>query len=48
MMFGQFGNIDHRDSVRISHWALNGGIDFINTAGLDEVGAWVSANGAGA
>src|SRR6476619_834724 len=32
MMFGQWGNPDHDDSIRIIHAALDGGINFIDTA----------------
>ena len=32
MMFGQWGNADHDDSVRIIHRALDAGINFIDTA----------------
>src|SRR5213083_1324476 len=32
MMFGAWGNTDHADSVRIIHAALDGGINFIDTA----------------
>jgi aryl-alcohol dehydrogenase-like predicted oxidoreductase len=32
MMFGEWGNPDHDDSVRIIHTALDGGINFIDTA----------------
>jgi aryl-alcohol dehydrogenase-like predicted oxidoreductase len=32
MMFGAWGNTDHDDSVRIIHRALDGGINFIDTA----------------
>jgi aryl-alcohol dehydrogenase-like predicted oxidoreductase len=32
MMFGAWGNRDHDDSVRIIHTALDGGINFIDTA----------------
>jgi aryl-alcohol dehydrogenase-like predicted oxidoreductase len=32
MMFGQWGNPDHDDSVRIIHRALGAGINFIDTA----------------
>jgi aryl-alcohol dehydrogenase-like predicted oxidoreductase len=32
MMFGQWGNPDHNDSVRIIHRALDAGINFIDTA----------------
>ncbi len=32
MMFGQWGNQDHEDSIRIIHRALDAGINFIDTA----------------
>src|SRR6185369_10915957 len=32
MMFGQWGNPDHDDSIRIIHAALDAGINFIDTA----------------
>jgi aryl-alcohol dehydrogenase-like predicted oxidoreductase len=32
MMFGEWGNTDHDDSIRIIHRALDGGINFIDTA----------------
>jgi aryl-alcohol dehydrogenase (NADP+) len=32
MMFGDWGNTDHDDCVRIIHRAIDGGIDFIDTA----------------
>jgi aryl-alcohol dehydrogenase-like predicted oxidoreductase len=32
MMFGDWGNTDHDESVRIIHAALDGGINFIDTA----------------
>ena len=32
MMFGAWGNTDHEDSIRIIHAALDGGINFIDTA----------------
>ena len=32
MMFGQWGNQDHQDSIRIIHRALDAGINFIDTA----------------
>ena len=32
MMFGEWGNTDHDDCVRIIHAALDGGINFIDTA----------------
>jgi len=32
MMFGDWGNKDHDDSVRIIHRALDAGINFIDTA----------------
>ena len=32
MMFGEWGNKDHEDSIRIIHRALDAGINFIDTA----------------
>jgi len=32
MMFGQWGNPDHEDSIRIIHRALDAGVNFIDTA----------------
>ena len=32
MMFGQWGNADHDDSIRIIHRALDAGINFVDTA----------------
>jgi aryl-alcohol dehydrogenase-like predicted oxidoreductase len=32
MMFGQWGNPDHEESIKIIHRALDGGINFIDTA----------------
>jgi aryl-alcohol dehydrogenase-like predicted oxidoreductase len=32
MMFGEIGNADHEDSIRIIHRALDAGINFIDTA----------------
>lgn len=32
MMFGAWGNTDHEDSIRIIHAAIDGGINFIDTA----------------
>src|SRR6184192_990487 len=32
MMFGEWGNPDHDDSIRIIHAALDAGINFIDTA----------------
>src|SRR5829696_1748932 len=34
MMFGQWGNPDHDDSIRIIHAALDAGINFIDTADI--------------
>jgi aryl-alcohol dehydrogenase-like predicted oxidoreductase len=34
MMFGDWGNKDHADSIRIIHHALDSGINFIDTADL--------------
>ena len=38
MMFGQWGNPDHDDSVRIIHKALDNGINFIDTADVYSAG----------
>src|ERR1700691_3582039 len=32
MMFGEWGNTDHEDSIKIIHQALDAGINFIDTA----------------
>ena len=34
MMFGQWGNTDHDDSIRIIHAALDAGINFVDTADM--------------
>ena len=38
MMFGEWGNRDHDDSIRIIHAALDGGINFIDTADVYSAG----------
>jgi aryl-alcohol dehydrogenase-like predicted oxidoreductase len=38
MMFGEWGNTDHDDSVRIIHRALDAGINFIDTADVYSAG----------
>ena len=38
MMFGASGNPDHEDSIRIIHAALDGGIDFVDTADVYSAG----------
>ncbi len=38
MMFGQWGNPDHDESVRIIHRALDAGINFIDTADIYSAG----------
>ncbi len=38
MMFGQWGNTDHDDSVKIIHSALDAGINFIDTADVYSAG----------
>ncbi|HWE54861.1 MAG TPA: aldo/keto reductase [Acidimicrobiales bacterium] len=38
MMFGGWGNPDHDDSVRIIHAAIDGGINFIDTADVYSAG----------
>ena len=51
MMFGQWGNPDHQDSIRIIHRALDAGINFIDTADVysggesEEILAKALANG---
>jgi aryl-alcohol dehydrogenase-like predicted oxidoreductase len=43
-MFGQIGKDDHHGSVRIIHRALDAGIDLVDTAGRDDIGALLSAS----
>ena len=38
MMFGAWGNPDHEESIRIIHAALDGGINFIDTADVYSAG----------
>jgi aryl-alcohol dehydrogenase-like predicted oxidoreductase len=38
MMFGQWGNPDHDDSIKVIHAALDAGIDFIDTADIYSAG----------
>src|ERR1700743_2911797 len=38
MMFGQWGNPDHDESVRIIHAALDAGVNFIDTADVYSAG----------
>src|ERR1700744_6120445 len=38
MMFGAWGNRDHADSIRIIHAALDGGINFVDTADVYSAG----------
>ena len=38
MMFGAWGNKDHDESIRIIHRALDGGINFIDTANIYSAG----------
>src|SRR6476646_1381136 len=38
MMFGEWGNTDHGESVRIIHAALDAGINFIDTADVYSAG----------
>lgn len=38
MMFGQRGNADHADSIRIIHSALDAGINFVDTANVYSAG----------
>ena len=37
-MFGEWGNPDHDDSIRIIHRALDAGINFIDTADVYSAG----------
>jgi aryl-alcohol dehydrogenase-like predicted oxidoreductase len=39
MMFGEWGNRDHEDSIRIIHRALDAGINFVDTADVYSRGA---------
>jgi aryl-alcohol dehydrogenase-like predicted oxidoreductase len=38
MMFGAWGNPDHEDSIRIIHAALDGGVNFVDTADVYSAG----------
>src|SRR3954452_1302696 len=38
MMFGDWGNNDHDESIRIIHAALDGGINFVDTADVYSAG----------
>ena len=38
MMFGAWGNPDHEESIRITHAALDGGINFVDTADVYSAG----------
>jgi aryl-alcohol dehydrogenase-like predicted oxidoreductase len=38
MMFGAWGNPDHQESIRIIHAALDGGINFVDTADVYSAG----------
>ena len=38
MMFGEWGNPDHDESIRIIHAALDGGINFVDTADVYSAG----------
>src|ERR1051326_156552 len=38
MMFGQWGNPDHDDSIKIIHRALDAGINFVDTADVYSAG----------
>jgi aryl-alcohol dehydrogenase-like predicted oxidoreductase len=38
MMFGQWGNRDHEDCVRIAHRAFDGGVNFVDTADVYSAG----------
>ncbi len=39
MMFGAWGNTDHDESVRIMHAALDGGVNFVDTADVYSAGS---------
>src|SRR3979409_465087 len=45
MMFGDWGNKDHDDSIRIIHRALDAGINFIDTADVYSRGESEEAGG---
>jgi aryl-alcohol dehydrogenase-like predicted oxidoreductase len=47
MMFGAMGNPDHDDSIRITHRALDAGINFIDTADVYSQGESEPAPSAG-
>jgi len=34
MMFGQWGNADHQESIRVIHRALDAGVNFVDTANI--------------
>ena len=38
MMLGSYGNPDHDDAIRIIHAALDGGINFVDTADVYSAG----------
>ena len=38
MMFGQWGNPDHQEDIRIIHRALDAGINFLDTANVYSAG----------
>jgi aryl-alcohol dehydrogenase-like predicted oxidoreductase len=38
MMFGQWGNRDHEDSIRVIHAGLDGGINFVDSADVYSAG----------
>jgi aryl-alcohol dehydrogenase-like predicted oxidoreductase len=38
MMFGAWGNVDHDDSIRIIHAALDAGVNFVDTADVYSAG----------
>ena len=48
MMFGQWGEPDHDESIRIIHRALDAGINFIDTADVYSAGESEEIVGQGA
>ncbi len=42
-MVGQIGNNGHHGSVRIIHRAVDAGLDPVDTARRDDIGAWLGA-----
>jgi hypothetical protein len=37
MMFGPMGNLDHDECIKITHAALDAGVNFIDTLGATEI-----------